>query len=159
MNLVQKEHPSWSKHQIETEARKEFETAARKYMQGTIITAHRIRPKALWGYYGFPRCYNTRLASYECNQKTMEQNDELSWLFNSSTIIYPSIYLSPNFKFNTTNYAKGNILEAFRVAEIDNERLLPVVPYVRIVYALSEIFLNKVRDVENPQLVFMHRLS
>lgn len=158
MNLVQKRHPSWSKQQIETEARKEFETAAMKFMQGTILTARRMRPKALWGYYGFPRCFNKQLPSYECRQKTKEQNDQLSWMFNSSTIIYPSIYLSPKFKYNMTNYAKGNILEAFREAEVDNIHRLPVFPYVRVVYALSEIFLNKVRIVEKLHLVILHRL-
>lgn len=145
MDLVQKQHPSWTKQQIETEARKEFEAAALKYMQGTILMARKTRPKALWGYYGFPRCYNTHLPSYECSEKTMEQNNQIFWLFNSSTVVLPSIYLSPKHKYNKTNFGKGNILEALRVANISVGHRLSVFPYVRIVYELSEIFLNKVR--------------
>ncbi|KAK3749180.1 hypothetical protein QZH41_010364, partial [Actinostola sp. cb2023] len=143
MALVQQQHPSWSKWQIQNEARIQFESAAKNYMQSSIQLGHKLRPKALWGYYGFPRCYNYHTC--ECSNHTIEQNNQISWLFDSSSVILPSIYLSSKHKYDDTSaFAKGNILEAIRVSNMTTAgRRLPVFPYVRIVYSSSALFLNK----------------
>ncbi|EDO47882.1 predicted protein, partial [Nematostella vectensis] len=141
--LVKQQHPDWSSKAIETEARKQFEDTAKDYMLQTLQLAKKTRHKALWGYYGFPRCYNSKGPS-DCSGVVKAENDQLSWMFESSSIIFPSIYLSPSLPRNrSSTFAKYNILEAFRLAVDEHGSNLPVFPYVRIVYAQTQIFLNK----------------
>lgn len=56
--LVRQERPGLSVKDIVSLARKMFEASARKFMEVTLQTAIRTRPKGLWGFYGFPVCSN-----------------------------------------------------------------------------------------------------
>lgn len=56
--LVRQERPGLSDKDIVSLARKMFEASARKFMEVTLQTAIRTRPKGLWGFYGFPVCSN-----------------------------------------------------------------------------------------------------
>lgn len=56
--LVRQELPSLSDKAVTSLARQRFEGSARKFMEGTLQTAVRTRPKGLWGFYGFPVCSN-----------------------------------------------------------------------------------------------------
>ena len=90
--LVHKEHPDWTnKTQIEEEAEKEWNTAAKLFFQSTLETAKRLRPKAHWGYYGFPRCHGKR--GDFCSNVSQADNDRLQWLWDTSTALYPRLYL------------------------------------------------------------------
>lgn len=56
--LVRQERPGLSDKAVVSLARKMFEASARKFMEATLQTAVRTRPKGLWGFYGFPVCSN-----------------------------------------------------------------------------------------------------
>lgn len=56
--LVRQERPDLSDKDIASLARQRFEASARKFMEGTLQTAIRTRPKGLWGFYGFLVCSN-----------------------------------------------------------------------------------------------------
>lgn len=56
--LVKAKHPTWNPKQIEDEAVREFENASRAFMEETLKLGRRERPGGLWGFYGFPCCYN-----------------------------------------------------------------------------------------------------
>lgn len=56
--LVRQERPDLLDKDIASLARQRFEASARKFMEGTLQTAIRTRPKGLWGFYGFPVCSN-----------------------------------------------------------------------------------------------------
>lgn len=51
------------------EAKKEFEEAARALFEHTITLGKEIRPKAFWGFYGFPDCYGNKDFGYQCIEK------------------------------------------------------------------------------------------
>jgi len=138
------EHPTWTDKQIRDEAKRQFESAAKDYMLKTLQLGQTLRPKALWGYYGFPRCYNTKTNTSTCSNFTKELNDELIWMFNASTVILPSIYLSKKLETDPFDFVEGNILEAIRVSNQSYNRPLPVYAYVRLVYTYSQDFLNEV---------------
>ena len=90
--LVRKEHPDWTnKSQIEDEAEKEWNAAAKLFFESTLETAKGLRPKAQWGYYGFPRCYG-KVGNF-CTNGSQADNDRLQWLWDASTALYPRIYL------------------------------------------------------------------
>ena len=56
---VQRQRPDLAGGQAVTEeARREFEEGARRVMGETLRLGVTERPGGLWGYYGFPACYN-----------------------------------------------------------------------------------------------------
>lgn len=149
--MVRAQHPLWPDTLLEEVARLEFQTAARQFMEETLLLARSLRPKGLWGYYGFPDCFNEHNMS-DCSEKTKELNDQISWLFESSSALFPSIYLHLPLKIlhaDIADYIKYRILEAFRKAKHESGHVVPVLPYTQIVYPLTELFLTKV-----PQKLF-----
>lgn len=71
-------HYTWDSNDIRKEARRRFEESARTFMEETLKTAKQLRPKASWGYYGFPYCYNEtpRQQGSNCDGRTVKENDE-----------------------------------------------------------------------------------
>ena len=46
-------------------------------MEKTLELAKILRPKAIWGYYGFPYCYNYRTKDEpECPELARRENDK-----------------------------------------------------------------------------------
>lgn len=56
--LVRQERPELSEREVTSVARWEFEEAARTFMEQTLRLGIRLRPRGLWGFYGFPACFN-----------------------------------------------------------------------------------------------------
>ncbi|XP_068450622.1 hyaluronidase-1 [Clinocottus analis] len=148
--LVSSRHPEWSPAQVNAAARAEFEEAGRKFMEKTLKLGERERPNGLWGYYGFPNCYNSysdQSTNYtgECPPVELKRNDELSWLWNVSSALYPDIYLSLKMRHldrEVLLYSHHRILEAMRAAA-QMTRSTPVFPYARIVYTYTLDFLSQ----------------
>lgn len=61
--LVQEKRPNLSRKENVAVARRQFEESAQRYMEGTLQTAVRERPRGLWGYYGFPVCFNKKMTT------------------------------------------------------------------------------------------------
>ena len=149
--LVRSRHPDWSPAQIEVAARKEFEDAGRDWMVETLRLGQGKRPLGLWGYYGFPSCYNyfnDKSVNYtgECPPLEIDRNNELFWLWNTSSALYPDIYLSLDqrgFSKEVLNFTHYRILEAMRVGSQVTPVTPPVYPYSRIVYTYSLDFLSQ----------------
>uniref|UniRef100_A0A3B5Q6L4 Hyaluronidase n=1 Tax=Xiphophorus maculatus TaxID=8083 RepID=A0A3B5Q6L4_XIPMA len=150
--LVRARHPDWSPAQVEAAARLEFEQSGRKFMEETQKLGQKMRPSGLWGFYGFPNCYNyynDRSINYtgECPDVELSRNDELFWMWNASSALYPDIYLSLDLRGlgkEVLLYAHHRILEAMRAADQVTPSQLPVFPYARIVYTYTLEFLSKV---------------
>ncbi|XP_029287662.1 hyaluronidase-1 isoform X3 [Cottoperca gobio] len=147
--LVKSRHPDWSPAQVDAAARVEFEEAGRKFMEETLKLGQQERPNGLWGYYGFPNCYNYyshKSTNYtgECPPVELKRNDELSWLWNVSSAFYPDIYLSLELRDLSREvllYTHHRILEAMRAAGAPSAP--PVFPYARIVYTYTLDFLSQ----------------
>uniref|UniRef100_A0A673XST3 Hyaluronidase n=1 Tax=Salmo trutta TaxID=8032 RepID=A0A673XST3_SALTR len=128
--------PSLSPSQATTEAKKQFQTAARNYMEGTMMLGISQRPSQQWGFYLFPDCYNYgwEKPGYtgQCSDKTKSQNDELLWLWESSTALYPSVYLpaSLNNSANVALFVRNRVQEAVRVAALPKRPYTFVILYV-----------------------------
>ncbi|XP_044071705.1 hyaluronidase-1 [Siniperca chuatsi] len=148
--LVRSRHPDWSPVQVDAAARVEFEDAGRKFMEETLKLGQQERPNGLWGYYGFPNCYNyytDKSTKYtgECPAVEIKRNDELSWLWNVSSALYPDIYLSLNLRDlgrEVLLYTHHRILEAMRAGAQQTSSTPPVFPYTRIVYTYTLDFLS-----------------
>ncbi|XP_078696460.1 hyaluronidase-1-like [Branchiostoma floridae x Branchiostoma belcheri] len=142
--LVENRHPDWPKEKIEAVAMEEFETAARTMFEETILLARKLRPKGFWGYYHFPACYNNkkRKTGYSCPEKETELNNQIQWLFQDSTAIYPSIYLKSRFE-DSQKLVYFRMKEAFRMRASRTEQHIPVYAYTRFVYVDSGEYLTK----------------
>ena len=46
MARVRSEHPSWPAPQLEAEAKRQYQAAARAYYEQSLLTAHRVRHTA-----------------------------------------------------------------------------------------------------------------
>ncbi|CAK6952552.1 hyaluronidase-1-like [Scomber scombrus] len=148
--LVKSKHPDWSPAQVEAAAQAEFEEAGRKFMEETLKLGQKERPNGLWGYYGFPNCYNyyDKSANYtgECPPIELKRNNELFWLWNASSALYPDIYLSLELRGlnrEVLRYTHHRILEAMRVGDQATPSPPSVFPYARIVYTYTLDFLSQ----------------
>ncbi|KAM3914981.1 hyaluronidase-1-like [Leptodactylus fuscus] len=149
--LVRLRHPHWSEEEVVREAKKEFQEAAEMFMEGTLDLGCKLRAGGLWGFYGFPSCYNygyknsSQNYTGECPQAEVERNDQLEWMWKSSRALYPDIYLEELLRNSqyVGRYVKHRLGEAFRVSTKRSEGEIPVLPYARIVYTYSMDFLEQ----------------
>ncbi|XP_071403542.1 hyaluronidase PH-20-like [Centroberyx affinis] len=129
--------PFLKSKQITSKAKKQFQCAGRRYMEKTIALGVDERPSRRWGFYLFPNCYNYGWDkpgyTGKCSKKTQRQNDQLLWLWESSTALFPSVYLNLSMRNSsaTALYVQNRVQEAQRVAA------LPKRPYTMPVYVYS----------------------
>uniref|UniRef100_A0A8C5L7D7 Hyaluronidase n=1 Tax=Jaculus jaculus TaxID=51337 RepID=A0A8C5L7D7_JACJA len=141
--LVKAQHPDWPATRVEAAAQDQFQKAAQQWMDATLQLGEVLRPQGLWGYYGFPDCYNYDFLSPnytgQCPPNIHAQNDQLWWLWNHSRALYPSIYLPAALKGTgkAQMFVRHRVLEAFRVAKKARAPSLPVLPYVQIFYEMT----------------------
>ncbi|XP_023143201.2 hyaluronidase-1 [Amphiprion ocellaris] len=149
--LVRSQHPDWSPAQVDAVAHKEFEEAGRNFMEETLKLGQQERPNGLWGFYGFPNCYNYysgKSTNYtgECPPVEVKRNDRLFWLWSASSALYPDIYLSQELRGLSREvllYTHHRILEAMRAGAQVTPSAPPVFPYARIVYTYTLDFLSQ----------------
>lgn len=136
IKLERERHPFWSDAAIKKEAKRRFEKHGRIFMEETLKMAKKLRPKAAWGYYGYPHCFNQTPGqpSAHCNRQTMLENDGMSWLFELEDVHMPSVYLRQQIKeVDRAGFVKGRVSEALRIAE-KSARKQRVLPYTWFKY-------------------------
>ncbi|CAK1547578.1 unnamed protein product [Leptosia nina] len=127
-DIEYKQHWWWPKTWIAAEAKQRFEDSARTFMQTTISIGKQMRPKALWGYYGFPYCFNmaSNNKAEDCPKKVKLENDEAYWLWEESSALYPSVYSSQDLSSSElSELIRGRLREASRL----KSRGTPILPY------------------------------
>ncbi|XP_022837331.1 uncharacterized protein LOC111364632 isoform X1 [Spodoptera litura] len=139
--IEKQRHWWWKKEWIQEEAKRRFEAAGREFMQATLALSKKMRPRAIWGYYGFPYCFNMASNNMKetCADKVPQENDRISWLWQESTALYPSVYSSASL--TTRQLAaliRGRVKEAARMVRGG----APILPYFWYRYRDSG-FLNK----------------
>ncbi|KJH41058.1 hyaluronoglucosaminidase, partial [Dictyocaulus viviparus] len=143
IQLVRQQYPSISKKSAEEMARKEFDAAAKKIFLSTIQLAQQLRPFARWGFYGFPYCnYDAGNSSTNmlCNENFRGYNNEMSFIFEASTALFPSIYLSlKGTSAQNYHYIQAIMVESARIAALRNPQL-DVYPYTKFEYDPYTVF-------------------
>ncbi|EDS27164.1 hyaluronidase [Culex quinquefasciatus] len=129
-------------------ATKRFEATGRDFIARTLALARQLRPRAAWGYYAFPYCFNMNGQRQEdCSPEVQRENDRIQWMFDGSDIIYPSVYLREKLSpGERVKLIRGRVREAVRVAKRaktgqDRPRVLT---YIRYVYTDSIKYLTEV---------------
>ncbi|PKK30011.1 hyaluronidase PH-20 [Columba livia] len=143
IELVQQRDLSLSEAEARAIAKTEFEAAAKSIMLESLKLGIEMRPNRLWGYYLYPDCYN-----YDYNQNPhnytgtcldieIERNNELKWLWEESTALYPSVYLETALRSsrNAQLFVRNRVQEAMRISYVSNStHPLPVIVYTRPVF-------------------------
>lgn len=144
-NIVDQESDNSSS--VEQRAMDLFNEAAKTYFLKTLEFAKEFRPKAYWGFYGFPDCYSDPY--YTCTKKTQQLNDELKWLFESVDVYYPSLYIlkedgnlnRPMNRLKETIRIQQNLrikipsTKGFSTGYIEKD----ILPYLRLVVSSSKL--------------------
>ncbi|XP_073708099.1 hyaluronidase-2-like [Garra rufa] len=141
--LVGQKNPGWTSIQISKVAQQEFEMSSRIFMLETLRLAKSLRPNQLWGFYLFPDCYNhdyrNSLENYtgRCPDAEVARNDQLKWLWNESTALFPSIYMSSKLRSTSSGrqFVRNRVKEGMRLASVGEGMARPVFVYSRPTYA------------------------
>ncbi|XP_054548577.1 hyaluronidase-4 [Talpa occidentalis] len=136
---------------IEYLAKTNFEESAKAFMKETIELGIKSRPKGLWGYYLYPDCHNYNVDDPDytgsCPEEEVLRNNELSWLWNSSTALYPSIGVRKHLgdSKNILHFSQFRVRESMRISSRScHDYALPVFVYTRLGYRDRPlIFLSK----------------
>ncbi|XP_036036215.1 hyaluronidase-5-like [Onychomys torridus] len=151
IELVHQQNKQLNLTEVTRRAKKEFEHAARNFMEETLKLGKSLRPNHLWGFYLFPDCYNNKFQdpnyNGHCPDIEKKRNDALSWIWKESTALYPSIYLKSDLKSSpqAALYVRNRVREAIRVSKTkDPHNPVPVFVYSRIVFIdLTSQYLNQ----------------
>jgi hypothetical protein len=115
-----------------------YNASAQRFYLDTLRECKRLRPKAKWGFYGYPfREYYVDYLPMSSRWKDINTR-EMNWLFDSVDVFFPTVYSlfdtvpsSPNYsrKQNSAaenaRYISENVKEAVRVS-----RGKPVLPFI-----------------------------
>ncbi|XP_061578207.1 hyaluronidase-4 [Cololabis saira] len=140
-DLTRKAYINVTAAQVEELARRRFEKSAKAFMQRTIQLGTRLRPNALWGFYLYPDCHNYNLHGENytglCPLLERMRNDELLWLWNSSTALFPSVAFRKSNTDSILNlhFSQHRIRESLRIASLTSRDYdLPTYVYLRLGY-------------------------
>ncbi|KAK3916059.1 Hyaluronidase [Frankliniella fusca] len=119
IQLERTRDPTASDTTLQNRAKRRFEAAAKAFFLQSLYLAQRIRPNGRWGYYAFPYCFNTNDVNFDCSDNLRTQNSQIQWLFDASTALYPSVYLSKSDRSSDDQFLfiTGKLREALRVAQ------------------------------------------
>jgi hyaluronoglucosaminidase len=92
-SLVAAEHPHWNSSQVRAEATRQWDAAARAFYLRSLEEARRLRPRALWGYFGQPVAPPGPLAAHAHQVSVRVANQRLRWLWSAVDLLVPSIYV------------------------------------------------------------------
>ncbi|XP_054476528.1 hyaluronidase-1-like isoform X2 [Anoplopoma fimbria] len=129
--------PFLASKEISSLAKSQFQQAGRHFMEKTISLGIGERPSRRWGFYLFPDCFNYdwKKPGYtgKCSKKIQEQNNQMLWLWERSTALFPSVYLGQSMRNSPKSklYVRNRVQEALRVAA------LPKRPYTMPIYVYS----------------------
>ncbi|XP_017569146.1 hyaluronidase-4 [Pygocentrus nattereri] len=139
--LVSQAYINVTEEQIEELARLRFEKSAMAFMQETLKLGTQTRPKGLWGYYLYPDCHNYNVHAHNysgsCPMLESLRNDELLWLWNSSTALFPALAIRKGHMDSIRNlyFSQNRILESLRLASLTSLPYeLPTYVYTRLGY-------------------------
>ncbi|XP_048862828.1 hyaluronidase-4-like isoform X4 [Brienomyrus brachyistius] len=139
--LIQGTYVNVTEAEVEELARHGFEDSATAFMRETLQLGTLTRPLGLWGFYLYPDCHNYHLheRNYTGSCPLLEsiRNDELLWLWNSSTALFPSVAIRRRHTDSPSNlhFSRCRVRESLRIAGLPSlDYELPVFVYTRLCY-------------------------
>ncbi|KAM6425237.1 LOW QUALITY PROTEIN: hyaluronidase-4-like [Rhynochetos jubatus] len=138
--LITKMEGNISAKDVEHLARVSFEKGAKAFMKETIALRMEGRPTGLWGYL-YPDChdYNFRDQNYtgSCSKGEVLRKNELSWLWDSSAVLYPSSAIKKSLgnSQNIFHFSQFRVNESIRISSMTSQDYaLPIFVYTELDY-------------------------
>lgn len=132
------------------QASRKWEKAAPPYMIETIQMAKALRPKAQWGYYAFPYCFNNE-GQIKCSAQVVTENNQIDWLWREIDLLMPSAYLSSKLATDKVyNFVAGRVRESKRIAS-KRTRTSEILTYFRYVYSDNRKLLTESDTIKSFQ--------
>ncbi|CAB9501904.1 Hyaluronidase (Fragment) [Seminavis robusta] len=151
LQQMQQAHPTWSHETVQHKTVTIFTHAAIQFMVQTLQTLRLLRPYARIGFYGFPGNHyghcddNNERCGYShphWGPILRAQNDRIQLLYQTSSALFPSVYLSSNLH-NQERYdvwrvynqimTKDTVTEAIRLVVTQTTRpssqIIPIIPF------------------------------
>ncbi|XP_038637227.1 hyaluronidase PH-20-like isoform X3 [Scyliorhinus canicula] len=147
VELVMQRNQSLDMNRATLIAKSEFEEQAKDLMLKTLKLGKSLRPNHLWGYYLYPECYNyhykDKIINYtgSCPDIEITRNNELLWLWDESTALFPSIYLQTTLRDSVAaaKFVRHRVQEAKRVALLSSQEYTPpLYVYTRPVFTNAQ---------------------
>uniref|UniRef100_A0A671NJE0 Hyaluronidase n=1 Tax=Sinocyclocheilus anshuiensis TaxID=1608454 RepID=A0A671NJE0_9TELE len=139
--LIAQAYLNVTEEQVEELARLRFEKSAMEFMQGTLKLGTQTRPHGLWGFYLYPDCHNYNVHAHNysgtCPLQESQRNDQLFWLWNSSTAFFPALAIRKDHMDSICNlhFSQNRVLESLRLASLTSLPYeLPTFVYTRLGY-------------------------
>jgi hyaluronoglucosaminidase len=146
--LVRSAHPDWNESQVNSTAAAEFEAAGTAYFVQTLQLCVSLRPKAAWGFYGFPQNLDRpcvgNIDNPQCGYRNpalgpaqRAANERLAQLWAVQTGFFPSVYLNDGTNSSgfpaacNADYIAGNTAEAVRL----RDKYAPTAPVLPFTWA------------------------
>ncbi|KAM3610128.1 uncharacterized protein V6R79_025820 [Siganus canaliculatus] len=133
--------PFLSSRKISELAKQQFQQAGRRFMEKTISLGVSERPSRRWGFYLLPDCFNYGWDkpgyTGKCSKKVQRQNNQMVWLWEHSTALFPSVYLHSDLRNSplAALYVRNRVQEAMRVSRLPRRPYtMPVYVYCRPLY-------------------------
>ncbi|XP_076156597.1 hyaluronidase-5-like [Alosa pseudoharengus] len=148
IEIIMEKNVSLTYDEAEDIAIRVFERAAKRYFLRSLQLGKKLRPNRRWGYYLYPDCYNYDYNkdmvhfTGECPAIEKKRNNNLYWLWQECTALFPSIYLELVLRESRQArlYVRHRIQEAMRVSMLSNQDYsTPIYPYIRPVFKDSDI--------------------
>ena len=90
---VLQRHPELPIAAATAQAQREYESAAKRWLLAPLESARRAHPRAMVGFYNFPKCANAMgCEQFPPGTNASAENDKLGWLWDASSALFPSIY-------------------------------------------------------------------
>ncbi|TSM52335.1 Hyaluronidase PH-20 [Bagarius yarrelli] len=167
INYTLQQNPSLTRKQATVQAKVQFESAARRFMEETLKLGISQRPNCLWGFYLFPDCYNYDFTNPNytgrCSQTTMQLNTELLWLWKASTALFPSAYMPVSISGTqkAALFIRNQVLEAMRVADLpERSYSAPIYLYLRpLLKDQKEQYMKEARIILHVNLCLCHLIT
>uniref|UniRef100_A0A7I4Z831 Hyaluronidase n=1 Tax=Haemonchus contortus TaxID=6289 RepID=A0A7I4Z831_HAECO len=124
--FVKARFPDLSRKEVDKQAEKEFNKAAREFFTQTLKLAIKLRPKGRWGYYDYPFCNGNAGElpdDFSCKEEAKRYNNKLAFIYNASTALFPSIYLNGKKTSDQSfRYVQALLKETKRIANEQKRR-------------------------------------
>lgn len=152
-DYIRRSHPefdSMNEQEQESYLRETYENGVKKLFLQTLDVCRTLRPKAKWGFYGYPiRFYKNRreaptnVVSYaDGSYNGSKLNDRLQWMWDAVDIVCPSVYapcvvVEPGEEVCQDQYSASDEMEFIQSMIGEAKRVAngkPVLPFIAIQY-------------------------
>lgn len=148
VKLVLKDNKFLNKTEAINLAKLQFDKAALRFFYATLKLCKLLRPRAFWGFYGFPTC-NENAQNRNWSFCFPEISNKMISFLKYTDVIYPSPYIVPGQNYTVKSFFVREVLkETNRIVE----EIMRLGFGKKLIFVYNKIevdpFVSKPKDIE-----------